>query len=156
LFGERKPFPAVVNQSDSGLGDFSPDGRWIAYVSAEAGQEDVYVAPFRDAGEKVRVSNTGLAQNVNGVTAPPRWRSNGREICYLDAAGMLTAASVRISNHSVAVEKITPLFKLTPAQGTRIFWDVSADGERFLVTANEQQASAPVTLVINWSALLNK
>ena len=66
LFGDRKPFPYVTGPGDQLYGQFSPDGRWVAYTSTETGRNEVYVAPFPRTGAKWQVSQNG------GMM--PRWR----------------------------------------------------------------------------------
>src|SRR5262249_39412833 len=87
LQGARTPRPFHRTRFNETDARFSPDGRWIAYVSDESGQREVYVGAFDGSGEKRRVSTSG------GLA--PRWRRDGKEIFYLTAAGTMMAASVR-------------------------------------------------------------
>ena len=81
----------------------------------------------------------------------PRWRADGKEIFYIGLNGTLMAAEVSTKTGSVEVGTIRQLN--IPAG----LFDVSADGQRFLVAApREQQSSAPLTLVTNWTELLKK
>ena len=59
---ERKPFPVIQTEFEEREGKFSPDGRWIAYVSNSSGPFEVYVQPFPGPGQQVRVSTRGGAQ----------------------------------------------------------------------------------------------
>jgi serine/threonine protein kinase/Tol biopolymer transport system component len=152
LAAGSKPFPVVQTPFDEGPADFSPDGQWIAYLSNEAGRQEVYVSPFSRQGVRVRVSTTGVAPGSGGAVSP-RWRRNG-EVFYLDASGLLTAVPVRTAGTSVEVGKAQGLFRLTPGQGTRNSWDVTADGQRILVSVGQQGPAAPISLVVNWPALL--
>jgi serine/threonine protein kinase len=149
LSGDRKPVPFLQTQFNEGPGQFSPDGRWIAYMSNESGGYEVYVAPFPGPGGKWQIST--------GVGAWPRWRRDGTEIFYLGFDGKMMAAAVNGKGSSFEVGDVKPLFETRAALGFRYPYDVSADGQRFLInTASEQTVSAPITVVVNWTAGLKK
>ena len=148
--GARKPFPFVPGAERQG--QFSPDGHWIAYVSNESGRAEIYVAPFSGAsgtaGGKRQVSTSG------GLLA--RWRKDGKEIFYIEPGGRLMAAAVSVKGATFEVGAVSPLFGplLT---GSGFQYDISADGQRFLViTQPEQTAGEPLTLVQNWLLVTKK
>jgi Tol biopolymer transport system component len=150
LFEERKP--ALFLQTDFAelYGRFSPDGRWITYVSGESGRREVYVRSFPDAGGKWQISNGGGAQ--------PHWRRDGRELFYLTAEKKLMAVEVNGSSATFEAGIPKPLFDLR-INSTNGFsdYDVTADGQRFLVnTLVEQNVRSPVTVVMNWTADLKR
>ena len=124
LFGDRKPLPLVNTPFSEGGGQFSPDGRWIAYMSNESGRPEVYVAPFPGPGGKWQISTT--AGNW------PRWKRDGAEIFYLGPNNTLIAATVDGRGSALEVGAVRPLFD-TRAGAPRWPFDVSADGQRFLV-----------------------
>src|SRR6266566_6104660 len=74
LSGDKKPFPFLKTPFDEVHGQFSPDGKWIAYESNESGRSEIYVQPFPVAGGRVQISNEG------GVE--PVWSRDGRKIFY--------------------------------------------------------------------------
>jgi Tol biopolymer transport system component len=149
LFGDRKPFPFLKVQSNPGSGKFSPDGRWIAYASGESGRVEVYVAPFPGSGGKWQVSTAG------GFW--PRWRRDGTEIFYLAPDSKLMAAAVNGKGGSFEVGAVKPLFQTHAPIGTSYSYDVSTDGQWFLINrAPEQGTAAPITVVLNWTAGLKK
>jgi hypothetical protein len=126
-------------------GRYSPDGRWIAFVSNESGRAEVYVAPFPATGLKRRVS-------VGGGEAP-RWRRDERELFFRAPDDTIMAAEVDGRGSEMKVGTVKPLFKAQPVIGRGDAYDVSPDGQRFLVnTLVEEAASAPLTLVVNWLA----
>ena len=86
LTSDRKPFPVLQTMFDETEGQFSPDGRWIAYVSNESGRPEVDVQPFPAPGGKWQISTMGGSQ--------VRWRSDGRELYYLAPDGRLMAAAI--------------------------------------------------------------
>jgi len=148
ITGDRKPFPFLQTQFNEGQGQFSPDGRWVAYASDEAGKLEIYVAPFPGPGGKWQISTAGGSF--------PRWRRDGTEIFYLAPDNALMAAGVNGKGSSFQVGAVKPLFK-TRVNGPRFEYGVSADGQRFLVnTPLGQEASAPITVVLNWNAGLKK
>jgi len=148
LFGDHKPYPFLQTQFNERRGRFSPDGRWVAYASDESGRYEVYVSPFPGPGGKWQVSTAG------GMS--PRWRHDGNELYYLAFDNTLMAAAVNGRGASFGVGAVKPLFRARTA-GASYLYDVSADGLRFLVnTLPEQTASAPITVVLNWSAGLKK
>jgi serine/threonine protein kinase len=149
LAGDRKPFPFLNTQFNEIPGQFSPDGRWVAYASNESGRYEVYVAPFPGPGGKWQISTGG------GIW--PRWQHDGTEIFYLAPDNKLMAAAVNVKGPSFEVGAVKPLFETHAVTLFRYSYDVSADGQRFLInTVREQTASAPITVVLNWIAGLKK
>ena len=69
-------------------GQFSPDGKWIAYQSNESGRNEIVVQPFPGPGGKFQISTNGGAQ--------PRWNKNGKEIFYVSLDSKMMAAPVRL------------------------------------------------------------
>jgi Tol biopolymer transport system component len=133
------------------FGQFSPDGRWVAYESAASGQAEIYVVPFSRPSEKHQISPSGGAR--------PRWRKDGKEIFFVSpnasTFSTLMAAEIRITGDSVEVGSVRKLFSGIPASGGYLY-DVSADGQRILVAVpvSSQKPPEPITLVQNWPAAL--
>ncbi len=148
LSGDQKPFPFLPTEFIETNGQFSPDGRWIAYESDESRRREIYVAPFPGPGGKRQISTAGGSY--------PRWRGDGKEIFYLALDNKLMAAEVNGQGATLEVGAVRPLFEARPAGAGNVY-DVTADGQRFLVnTAVEQKVSSPITLVINWTADLKR
>ncbi|HLH32553.1 MAG TPA: protein kinase, partial [Terriglobia bacterium] len=153
---DRKPVPFLQTKFDEGQGAFSPDGRWIAYTSNESGPYQVFVQPFPASGAKWQISPAGGAF--------PRWNRNGRELFYIAADGKLMSvpAPTDGANFEPGVPKALFDVGLPPSLtgGNNSFkaYDVSPDGQRFLMTVTTQERAgvAPITVVVNWQALLNK
>lgn len=131
---------------------FSPDGKWVAYSSNESGRWEVYVTSFPDARGKWQVSTDGGEE--------PRWRGDGKEIYFLSADAKLMAASV---DTKTEFESGTPtvLFQTDPRERVAttevIIYDVSRDGQRFLVNTNYNNGSAhPMSVVLNWKSEMKK
>jgi hypothetical protein len=137
----------------------SPNGRWIAYESDESGAGEIYVQRFPSGGGKVRVSSSGGVQ--------PRWRRDGRELYYLtrvpgggdqNGEGRMIAVAfeetpdVRLGQ---AVTLFEGRFWFTGGLGTIANYDVTADGQRFLVvTPTGTPEEPPITVITNWQSLL--
>ncbi len=148
LGGDRKPFPFLQTEFNEFNGQFSPDGRWIAYVSDESGGNEIYVAPFPGPGPKQQISTSGGRQ--------PKWQGDGKEIFYLAPGKKLMAAEVNGQGASLVIGAARPLFEVHPYESGYAY-DVTTDGQRFLInTIVEQKASAPITLVLNWTADLKR
>jgi Tol biopolymer transport system component len=145
LFGDRKPLPFVRGRWNEFDGAFSPDHRWIAYVSDESGREEVYVQPFPATGAKWQIS-------ANGGTKP-RWSRNRKEIFYLAPDSKLMAVDVQSNGH-FETRASRELFQtgLTILGSAR--YAVTADGQRFLMSAPPagEALSLPATVVVNWTA----
>ena len=150
LSGDRKPFPLLQTPFNETSGVFSPDGRWVAYVSDDSGRPEVYVQTFPVSTAKWRVSTNGGSQ--------PRWRGDGKEIFYVASDHRLMAVAVKAGS-SFEAGIPTALFEIGTPLGTgfRHQYDVTHDGERFFVVrAAEPQESQPITVVLNWTADLKK
>jgi len=151
LFGDRKPRPFLQTPFNDAQGRFSPDGRWIAYISNESGRYEVYVTAFPGPGGKWQISSVGGTT----IAVWPRWRRDGKEISYLAPDGTLLAAAVNGQGARFEVGDVRPLFS-PRSRGPRWPYDVSPDG-RFLVNAVvERGGSSPLLVVLNWTAALKK
>ena len=149
LSGDRKPFPFAEIDTLAGSGQFSRDGRWIAYVSGETGRDEVYIASFPDSGRKTRVSSSGGSY--------PRWRRDGTELFYITPipeAKLMSASLVR-RGAAVEVGAVRTLFDPHVSRSGRYMYDVSPDGQRFLVNTIDE-AAQPINVVLNWPAALIK
>jgi Tol biopolymer transport system component len=151
--GYRKPWPFLETPFQSGYPEFSPDGRWLAYVSTESGAAEVYVRPFPGTGEKIRIStNNGRA---------PVWARNQRELFYMQIADSTTQVmSVEIHTAS-GFQAGTPRFlfegRYPPGVPHRNY-DISADGQRFIMIRGSDP-EPPVTqmhVVLNWAEELKR
>jgi hypothetical protein len=147
LDGDRKPTPYLQTPFNEGNGRFAPGTagpKWIAYESDESGLKQIYIQSI-PAGVKYQISTIG------GVH--PRWRADGKELFYLSTDRKLMAVQLTLG---ATVEASTPR-ELFPSASV-LEYNAAADGQRFLlnVNAEEQGASAPVTVVLGWTAGLKK
>ena len=131
-------------------GQFSPDGRWIAYSSDESGVFDVYARRFPDTGQCWRVSTGGGGQ--------PVWRADGQELFYLSEQHQLMSAAIVSAADALIVQPPRPLFELPRGEAldNRSGYAATPDGQRFLfnVQANEPMAARIVAnVLLNWLKL---
>ena len=129
---------------------YSPDGRWIVYISNETGRNEVYVRPANGSQQQWQISNDG------GVS--PRWRADGSEIVFTSPSADLMSASVK-TDPSFQSSQPKILFRL-PEMSMRdipIFEDISPDGQRVLLDIpTETRSSVDFHLILNWMSLLQK
>jgi Tol biopolymer transport system component len=128
---------------------FSPDGKWIAYVSDESGDAQVYARSFPDGALKIQISSAGGNQ--------PEWRRDGKELFYLAPDGMLMAVDLHAGGAGLVVGASQPLFQ-TNADESRVLrnlYTASPDGQRFLVMSPLIATNvSPLIGVLNWAAAL--
>ena len=153
LFGDRKAKPFLQSEFDESQGQFSPDGRWVAYASNESGRPEVYVQPFPGPGPKIQISTAGGVQ--------PKWRRDGRELFYrVDGTGKLMAVEIKADGQFQAgVPRLLSVETTVATHGMQSgdHYAVSADGKRvFSIKASQESAAAPITVVLNWTAGLKK
>ena len=151
LLRDRKPAPLVKGAFFSANARFSPDGHWVSYSSTESGRTEVYVVPFGSGAGKWQVSNAGGTQAI--------WRRDGKELFYVNADSILVSVPVTLKAGGVEVGAAHPLFRVgNPMNNVGIYdpYDVSRDGKRFVIVTIPQQASKPITLVMNWMADLKQ
>jgi eukaryotic-like serine/threonine-protein kinase len=148
--GDRKPYPFVETQFNAQAGKFSPDGHWVAYVSNDSGQDEIYIAPFPGPGSRVQVSSAGGSQ--------PRWRRDGRELFFLSPDIKMMSADLTLTAGDFHVGSVRQLFAVSPLGGVPGYlYDVTADGQKFIIAQDfEHTTTVPLTIVANWPAGLNK
>ena len=148
LGDERQPTLFLQTSHGERYAVPSPDGRWIAYQSNDSGRDEIFVTPFPGSGRKWQVSADGGIQ--------PSWRKDGKELFYISPDSKLMSVEVRPGEASFETGQVTLLFDVTHRAGG-ISYAVHPDGERFLVIQDvRSEASSALTLVINWTADLNK
>jgi len=144
LAGDRKPFQVLGGPYRQEESQVSPNGKWIAYLSLESGQQQVYVQNFPPAGGKWQVSTAGGSD--------PQWSRDGKELFYLQA-NKLMAVAVKTTGSSFDADVPRPLFDTQPMVTGRNRYLVSPDGQKFLIsTLNVTTSQLPITVVLNWLA----
>ena len=126
---------------------FSPDGRWLAYVSNDSGRNEVYVQPFPGPGARLPISNDGGAE--------PVWSRNGREMFYRNGDKVM-AVEVTLQP-SFAAGKPRPLFegRYHYVAGFRNI-DVFPDGRFLMIQSHQESVPTQINVVQNWVAELER
>jgi serine/threonine-protein kinase len=132
--------------------EFSPDGRWLAYVSNESGRDEVYVGPFPGPGGKILISNNGGSSVA--------WAPDGRELFYHDLSGTKLMAVEIKTEPQFTAGKPRLLFEADKMVRTAMrSYDVSRDGQRFLMQEDYEEkttSAKQIKLVLNWFEELDR
>ncbi len=150
--GKSQSQPLINTAVATNNPDISPDGHWVAYQSNESGLWEISVRPFPNVDEgRWQISTAGGDQ--------PAWARNGKELFYVDTAGYLMVSAVRTSP-AFSADKPRRLFDTRPYRGGTTgsnprTYDVSLDGQRFLMVMGNTTGGAPSTppllvVVENW------
>jgi eukaryotic-like serine/threonine-protein kinase len=144
LGGDRVPRELVTTPAEELAPVVSPDGRWLAYSSNESGRREIYVRPFPETAQaRYQVSSAGGTE--------PKWAKHGQEIFYRDGAGKLVAVPVS-PGPTFQRGQATVLFDASPYQANWFAapYDVTADGQRFVMLRAEGGSHPDVVVVFNF------
>ncbi len=144
LSGERNPHPFLQSPFTTVRASFSPDGKWLAYCSNESGDLKAYVVPFPGPGGKWQVSSGGGDF--------PRWRRDGKELFYFSLDNKMMAVEIKASGSSFVIGAVRQLFETRAYRSQVGAYDVTADGQRFILAYEPGQPNEAITLVENWDA----
>ena len=140
LEDERNSRPFVQSQFGEFWSAFSPDGRWLAYMSTESGRSEVYVQRYLGAGEKWQISTEGGGW--------PRWAPNSRELFYLQDDKMMAVPISIEPEFSAGKPKVLFEGRFLTGYGS---YDVAPDGQKFLMVQEEREpGSQKIHVVLNW------
>jgi eukaryotic-like serine/threonine-protein kinase len=145
----HEPRPLLETPANEYAPMFSPDGRWIAYVSDISGRNEVYVMPFPNRGEAVRISTAG------GVE--PNWSRDGRELFYREGDRLLAVrASASWTDPGPPELLFEGRFERTQWGALAANYDVAPDGRRFLMIRRKHPVAPNVIhLILNWPEALD-
>ena len=149
--GDRKAAPLRETMFKEGAAQFSPDGRWLAYVSNESGRYEVYVQTYPGPGGKWQISTGGGTE--------PLWNPTGRELFYRSGDKMMAADIATHPRFSASRSKVlfAGQFLPSPSSVPSANYDVSPDGQRFLMLkpGGRDQVPTQINIVLNWFEELN-
>ena len=146
---DATPKPYLRTPSNEQWGRFSPDARWVAYQSDETGPWEVYIQAFPEPHGATRISTGGGKY--------PQWDADARGLFYISLDNKLMAVSLKMGADTVQPSAPLELFPLPAVDDGWSPYDTTADGRRFLVRATpEHGASQPLTVIVNWPALLKE
>ena len=150
--GDREPHPFAATEFPEGAGKFSPNGKWVVYCSMESGKAEIYVQPWPGPGPKIQISSEG------GMD--PVWRPGGKEIFYRSGTKMMAVAvSTQLSFQAGRPQLLWEGdYMFGPSSGcgikgtTTTSYDVSPDGQRFLMISetDQQMYATKIVVVLNW------
>jgi len=147
---DATPRVLIGGDADECCGRFSPDGRWIAYVSNASGRLEVFVKPFGKEGEPVQVSKDG--------GAGPEWHAGGHDLFFLNLDNRLMRVPISITSGAVSAGVPVPLFKINSRIKPAVQLTATDDrpyvsvGDRFLVSENDDDPYAStINLLLNWT-----
>jgi Tol biopolymer transport system component len=148
--GDEREVVVTQSPGDETEGQFSPDGRWVAFVGNESGRPEVFVQSFPEGQGRTQVSTAGGTQ--------VRWSADGKEIFYIAPDGKLMAAPVTLGSGSPDIKLPVALFQTHLATGINVIgnkaqYAVSRDG-RFLLNTAIESTAAPIVVAVNWMRTL--
>lgn len=153
--GDQKPALFLRTEFTEDSPAFSPDDRWVAYDSNASGRFEVYVRSFSPGGNRPQERYRQFQISRDGGWAP-KWRGDGREIFFLAPDGTMMAANVTLGD-SVQAAVPHPLFPTALLKDSNMHpYAVTRDGRRFLIIVPDPQSTPPLTVVVNWPALVKK
>jgi hypothetical protein len=149
----ENPFAVAQTPFDETNGQFSPDGRWIAYQSNESNRFEIYLQRYPRPAGKLRVSTAGGTQ--------PRWARDGHEIFYLAPNGTLMStpvtlgsapADVKIGVPATLFAAVPPGFGPSAAEADLVHqYSVTSDGQfMFFGDPAKPSQPSPITIVVDW------
>ena len=152
--GSARPIPAAqrykVSAANEWWGRFSPEPspHWVAYQSDDTGRWEVFVNSFPEPRGAVRISIGGGQY--------PQWGATANELFYVSPDNKLMSVSLRPGMGTAEPSAPRELFQLPIVESGFSPYDTTPDGQRFLVRANNGQAAQPLSVIVNWPALLKK
>ena len=158
MTGDAEPFIVLQTPFEERWATFSPDGRWLAYMSNASGRDEIYIRAFVAPAD----TDASAAQSISGVwqisTAGgtyPAWSPDGQELYYLDPDANMMAVAFSVTGDSVEVGNPIALFSTRIVfGGTNLTagwqYDVAADGRFLINTVVSEGSTTPITLILNW------
>jgi Tol biopolymer transport system component len=144
--GEREPQPFLRTTYNEQMPMFSPNGRWLAYVSDESGRNEVYIQPYPGPGAKLQISTEGGTQ--------PVWASSGRELFYLSRDRKIMSVPLDLDGDFQAG---VPRLRVPASIASSSYldfaqYDVMPDGQSFIVIRENDTYTAlrELRVVLNW------
>jgi eukaryotic-like serine/threonine-protein kinase len=142
--GEGEPRPLETTRFTETAPAFSPDGRWLAYLSDESGRFEVYVRPFPGPGEKYLISTGGGGE--------PAWSRNGRELFFRNGEQLMVVDVRTTPAFSASRPRLLFTGAFTRRGIDAVNYDVSPDGQSFVMlnSGEDERAASQINVVFNW------
>jgi Tol biopolymer transport system component len=159
-FGDRKPFAILQSPFVEVWGQVSPDGRWVAYQSNESGTFEVFVRSFNPSSTAENKEGSNVAEDqwmvstAGGIS--PKWSADGMELFFLNRAGEMMAAPIKVDGSAIVPGTPIKLFDAHVWGGgidnqTGRQFDVAPDGRFLINRTREMDATPTITLLQNWN-----
>jgi Tol biopolymer transport system component len=156
---DRKVIPLLNTPFYENNGVFSPDGHWLAFVSNESGQPEIYIQALDHGHDSLRVTGERFLISRDGAQCL-RWRRNCQELYYLGSDGRIYAVSLDLRSARVRAGQPQPLFTIDAEARATIHsvvsFDVSADGSRFVIPSMTPGESSAIVVLQDWESLVEK
>ena len=141
------PQPLAAGPGGQSASSISADGRWVAYQSEETGRSQVFVRRFPDGSGKTQITTAGGTE--------PQWVRGGRELVYLGSNPRGFYSLALVPGQEPGPNAARLLFQI-PQDMSMYGWDVTNDGERFLLLTRDRTRAPSTTVIVDWPALLAK
>jgi DNA-binding winged helix-turn-helix (wHTH) protein/Tol biopolymer transport system component len=159
MFRNRKVIPLLNTPFYEYSAVFSPDGQWLAFLSNESGQVEIYMQALDRSNDSLRVTGERFLISRQGAQCL-RWRRNGKELFYLGSDGRVYAVPISFDAGRVHAGPPEPLFTIdTEARAaihSVVSFDVSADGKRFVIPSMTPGESSALVVLQDWESLVAK
>jgi Tol biopolymer transport system component/DNA-binding winged helix-turn-helix (wHTH) protein len=155
----RKVIPLLTSPFFENNAVFSPDGKWLAFLSNESGHSEIYLQELDRSNDSLRVTGERFLISHQGAQCL-RWRKDGKELYYLGSDGQIYAVSLNFSRAGVRAGNPDPLFRLDAEARSTVHsvvsFDVSADGRRFVIPSVTLGESSALVVLRDWESLVAK
>jgi hypothetical protein len=151
----RKVIPLLTTQFFEYGAVFSPDGKWLAFLSDESGQPEIYVQAIDRSADSLRVAGDRFLVSRQGAQCI-RWRQDGRELYYLGLDGQVYAAPIVATSAEFNAGKPEALFTIDAEAmapfHSAVSFDVSTDGNRFVIPSLIPGDSSALVVLQDWES----
>jgi Tol biopolymer transport system component/DNA-binding winged helix-turn-helix (wHTH) protein len=155
----RKVIPLLTTPFYENNAVFSPDGKWLAFLSNESGHSEMYLQALDYSNDSLRVTGERFLVSREGAQCL-RWRRDGKELYYLGSDGQIYAVSLTFGSAGVRAGNPDPLFRIdveaTATVHSVASFDVSPDGRRFVIPSMTPGESSAVVVLKDWESLVAK
>jgi hypothetical protein len=155
----RKVIPLLTTQFYEYGAVFSPDGKWLAFLSDESGKAEIYVQALDRGNDSLRVTGERFLISRQGAQCL-RWRKDGRELYYLGLDGQVYAVPFGFRPAAVHAGKPDALFRIDPEAYATVHsvvsFDVSADGSRFVIPSITPGESSALVVLQDWESYVSE
>ncbi|MDQ6678905.1 MAG: hypothetical protein M3Z09_16600, partial [Acidobacteriota bacterium] len=155
----RKVIPLLTTPFYESHAVFSPNGKWLAFLSNESGEDELYIQALDRGNDSLRVTGDRFLISRQGAQCL-RWRKDGRELYYLGSDGRVYAVPLHFRSSGVHPGQPQPLFTIDAEAlasfHSAVSFDVSADGARFVIPSMTPGDTSALVVLKDWESLVAK